>query len=300
MLDSTLTTYFIVLHEGNHLKKFLITGITGTMGQALSRLILNKIPNAYIIGVSRDEQKQRLLPKHERLTLRLGDIRNKDSLLRVLGNENIIDCIFHLAALKCVDTLEENVFEAVQTNVIGTQNIVDLAQDFGSDLILASTDKACYPVNAYGATKALAERIVTSADFKVCRYGNVIGSRGSFVPTIVQCLKKGIPIPITDKEMTRFWLKTDDVANFLLDASAASAPGEVLIPQSIFSCHVTVLVKAIAEILEIDNYTFKVIGIRPGEKIHETLQTLEEGGLVSSQYATCTYTTLIDYLRGII
>jgi UDP-N-acetylglucosamine 4,6-dehydratase len=281
-------------------KKYLITGITGTMGQALSKLILNKIPNAFILGISRDEQKQRLLPKHERITYKLADIRDKQSLFRAIGNESVIDCVFHLAALKCVDTLEDNVFEAVQTNVVGTQNIVDIAQDYGSDLVLASTDKACYPVNAYGATKALAERIVTSADFKVCRYGNVIGSRGSFVPTIVECLKKGIPIPITDKEMTRFWLKTEDVASFLMDVSEDAVSGEVLIPKDIFSCHVTILVKAIAEILGVENYDYRIVGIRPGEKIHETLQTVEEGGLFTSQYATCTYSHIVEYLRSIV
>lgn len=282
------------------MKKYLITGITGTMGQALSKLILNKIPNAYVLGISRDEQKQRKILHHPRLTLKLADVRDKASIERAIGKECIIDCIFHLAALKCVDTLEENVYEAIQTNVLGTQNIVDVALDFGSDLVLASTDKACYPVNAYGATKALAERIVTSAGFKVCRYGNVLGSRGSFLPTIISCLKKGIPVPVTDKEMTRFWLKTEEVASFLLDISAHTKEGDIYIPSDIFSCHITVLIKAIAELLQIPTYEMRVVGVRPGEKIHETLQTVEEGALLGSQYSTCTYSHLLDYLKGIV
>lgn len=283
------------------MKKYLITGVTGTMGQALTQTILEKIPNAYIIGISRDEQKQRLLPHHERVELKLADIRNKDSLMRAIGKESIIDCVFHLAALKCVDTLEENVSEAILTNVIGTQNIVDFCDDLGADLVMASTDKACYPVNAYGATKALAEKLVISNDYKVCRYGNVIGSRGSFIPQIVRCLKEGIPVPITHKDMTRFWIKTEEVAKFLLDVSAYhEGAGEVFTPVNMFSCHVTVLVQAIAEILEIPKYTFKTVGIRPGEKIHETLRTSEEGGLVNSETSLCTYSHLVSYLRGVL
>lgn len=282
------------------MKKFLITGITGTMGQALCKTILNKIPNAYIIGISRDEQKQRKLPYHDRVTLKLADIRNKDSIIRALGKESVIDCIFHLAALKCVDTLEDNVSEAIETNIIGTQNLVDLADDYCSDLVLASTDKACYPINAYGNTKALAERLVTSAGYKVCRYGNVIGSRGSFIPHIKACLVQNIPIPLTDKDMTRFWIKNEDVASFILDVSAEPSEGEVFIPQNIFSCHLTVLVQAIADILGIEKYSFTNIGLRPGEKIHETLQTEEEGGLMTSETSLCTYTYLLDYLRDVI
>ena len=294
-------TFSTAHQEDNHLKKYLITGVTGTMGQALTKTILEKIPNAYIIGISRDEQKQRALPHHERVELRLADIRNVDSLRRAIGKESVIDCVFHLAALKCVDTLEENVSEAIHTNVYGTQNIVDFCEDFGCDLVMASTDKACYPVNAYGATKALAEKLVLSNDYKVCRYGNVIGSRGSFIPQIVKCLKEGIPVPITHKDMTRFWIKTEDVAKFLLDVSAFHEGfGEVFIPKGMFSCHVTVLVKAIAEILGVEKYSFNPVGIRPGEKIHETLRTSEEGDLLTSETALCTYSHLIEYLKGVL
>lgn len=270
------------------------------MGQAVSKLILSKIPNAYVIGISRDEQKQRLLPKHERLLYKLADIRDPNSIMRAIGRESIIDCIIHLAALKCVDTLETNVNEAIQTNVVGTQNLVDIADDLGCDLVMASTDKACYPVNAYGASKALAERIVTSSDYKVCRYGNVIGSRGSFVPHIVECLKQGIAIPITHKEMTRFWIQTEDVAHFILDATSLPRSGQVYIPDNLFSCHVTVLIKAIAEILGVQKYSLKQVSIRPGEKLHETLVTAEEGTLRTSETALVRYSALIDYLKGVI
>lgn len=285
------------------MKKYLITGITGTMGQELCKLILQKIPNAYVIGISRDEQKQRLLPKHDRVTHKLADIRDINSLHRAVGKENIIDCVFHLAALKCVDTLEDNVDEAVATNVIGTQNVVSFCDDFGCDLVMASTDKACYPINAYGNTKALAERLVTSAGYKVARYGNVIGSRGSFIPHIVKCLKEGIPVPITDSEMTRFWIKAPNVAKFLLDVSEYKkteiGKGDIHIPK-MFSCHITVLIQAISDILGVPNYTLNVVGIRPGEKIHETLQMEHEGELVTSETSLCRYTQLLDYLGGLV
>jgi UDP-N-acetylglucosamine 4,6-dehydratase len=269
------------------------------MGQALTELILDKIPNAYIVGISRDEQKQRLLPQHERLELRLADIRVRESLSRALPHPKF-DCVFHLAALKCVDTLEHNVSEAIETNVIGTRNVVDFCNEVHSGLVMASTDKACYPVNAYGATKALAEKLVTSSGYKVCRYGNVLGSRGSFVPHIVKCLKEGTSIPITDPEMTRFWIKTSLVAEFLLDAASSEARGNILFPTEMFSAKVTSLVEVIANILGVDNYALKHVGLRPGEKIHETLQTTEEGRLISSKTSLGSYTMLLNYLKDVI
>lgn len=282
------------------MKKYLITGCTGTMGQAVTRLILNKIPNAFVIGISRDEQKQRLLPTHERVFYKLADIRDPQSITRAIGREIIIDCVIHLAALKCVDTLESNVNEAIQTNVTGTQNMVDFADDFGCDLVMASTDKACYPVNTYGASKALAERIVASADYKICRYGNVIGSRGSFIPHIVECLKQGVSIPVTDRRMTRFWIKTEDVASFILDVANEPRRGQVYLPPAIFSCPIVTLIKSIAEILGVEKYTLRDVGLRPGEKIHETLQTEEEGILRTSEQALVRYPQLVEYLRGVI
>jgi UDP-N-acetylglucosamine 4,6-dehydratase/5-epimerase len=280
------------------LKKFIITGITGTMGSALSKHILEKIPNAYVIGISRDEQKQRAMFQHERLDLKLGDIRDPGSLRRAIGNETIIDGIYHLAALKCVDTLEHNVSEAIETNVLGTRNIVEMAQDLHCDLVMASTDKACYPINAYGNTKALAERLVLSEGFKVLRYGNVIGSRGSFIPKIIENLSAGKPIPITDVDMTRFWVKTEDIARYLLDMHELQEG--LHIPQQMLACTLPVLIEAISELLEVKGYTLDVVGLRPGEKIHETLQTREEGGLLTSYSSLCSYRQIKDYLKGAI
>lgn len=273
--------------------RILITGITGTMGQEILKLILSRPEmNIKVIGISRDEQKQRLLPKHKDFEYKLCDIRNRESIRRVLGFYNI-DSIIHLAALKCVDTIEDNVYEAIQTNVIGTQNIVDEANIRGAKVVLASTDKACYPINAYGNTKALAEKIVLSAQGSVCRYGNIIGSRGSFVDQIISNLMSDTEVPITDNNMTRFWLKPADVAEFILGVTRL--PSDLYIKES-FSCHVTSIVNTLAEILDVKNYSMREVGIRPGEKIHETLRTHEEGGLITSAMKLCTEDVLKEFL----
>jgi UDP-N-acetylglucosamine 4,6-dehydratase len=259
------------------MKRVLITGVTGTMGQELSRLLLKH--GYHVTGISRDEQKQQQLPVHENLDLRIADVRDGASVARVAQR---IDLVFHLAALKCVDVLEYHPYEAFQTNVIGTQNVIDIAEAQGANLVFTSTDKACYPVNNYGMTKALAERMVVNAGYTVARYGNVLGSRGSFLPSLILSLKTNSRIRITHHEMTRFWMSAPQVSSFLLEC-ASGKPGGVKIPNGIRASSIIAFAGAVAKFCGIEKYRTEYIGIRPGEKLHETLQTAEEGGIISSK-----------------
>jgi len=262
------------------MNRILITGITGTLGTTLTRLLLQDPNLGEIIGISRDEQKQRQMIQHPKLRLRLADVRDMGGLARVAGNEPI-DYIFHLAALKCVDTLEFHPYEAYKTNICGTQNIVDLADAIGAKVVFTSTDKACHPINVYGQSKALAERIVLRAGHTVCRYGNVLGSRGSFLPSLILSLKTEGIARLTHPDMTRFWMSAGQVARFVRDAAKQTRPG-LKVPTGIQACKITEFIKAVASFCGVEKYVTEDIGIRPGEKLHETLTIAEEGGLVTS------------------
>jgi FlaA1/EpsC-like NDP-sugar epimerase len=262
-------------------KRILITGVTGTLGTTLTRLLLKDPDVDEIIGISRDEQKQRQIPTHPILKLRLADIRDPAAVARAIGSKPI-DYIFHLAALKCVDTLEYHPYEAFQTNVIGTQNMVDIADQLDAKLTFTSTDKACYPVNAYGQSKALAEKIVLNAGHTVCRYGNVLGSRGSFLPSLILSLKTEGKAYLTHPDMTRFWMSAGQVAQFVKDAGRESKSG-LKVPQGLQACDMPSFIKAVASFCGVEKYEIEEIGVRPGEKFHETLVTKEEGSLVTSE-----------------
>jgi FlaA1/EpsC-like NDP-sugar epimerase len=285
------------------LKRILITGITGTLGTALTRFLLRD-PETEIIGVSRDEQKQRQMPTHERLRLAIADVRDGHAVSRAIGNKDLHG-IFHLAALKCVDTLEFNPEEAIKTNVGGTSNMLDIADQYGAKLVLTSTDKACYPVNAYGASKYLAERIVLQAGHTAVRYGNVIGSRGSFVPNLILSLKTEGKAYLTHPEMTRFWMSVDQVVQFVVKAMMnPDKPKKTITPPGIQASSLKEFIKAVAAFCAVENYEIEEIGIRPGEKLHEVLVTREEGGLITSadkdlQFDNQTLIRFIDEaLRG--
>ena len=254
--------------------KILITGVTGTLGSALVKKILSDSHHD-IIGISRDEQKQRLLPKHNRLTLRMADVRDMDALLRTVPQ---CDLIFHLAALKCVDTIEENPYESVKTTVIGTQNIVDLANTLGARVCFTSTDKAAHPINAYGQCKALAEKLVLDGSERnvVVRYGNVLGSRGSILSPLIKSLREEGKAYVTDEDMTRFWMPIDVVVGFVHEVAFSTVLSGLVTPKDIKAAYVVDLIKTVANILEIDDYKTDIIGIRPGEKIAETLLSEHE------------------------
>jgi UDP-N-acetylglucosamine 4,6-dehydratase/5-epimerase len=260
-------------------KTILLTGGTGSFGQAFLHHVTTTWPDAVVRIYSRDELKQFQL--HERIGDRgvryfIGDVRDRDRLARAASGADII---VHAAAMKQVPACEYNPFEAVQTNVLGAQNVVDAAIDCGVPKVLAlSTDKAVNPVNLYGATKLCAEKIVVQGNayaarsrtsLSCVRYGNVVGSRGSVVPLFRQQAEEG-RITITDTRMTRFWISLHQAVELVLYALDNMVGGEVFIPK-IPSMRVTDLARAVAPNAEVD-----VVGIRPGEKIHEVLLTDDE------------------------
>jgi UDP-N-acetylglucosamine 4,6-dehydratase/5-epimerase len=258
------------------MRKVFLTGVTGTLGTEVLKLLLAE-PDTLVIAVSRDEQKQRLIAPHPRLSLVLADIRDRQALTNAAMHHTDYDVIYHLAALKCVDTLEANPLEAIKTNVLGTQNVVELARDLKAKVVMASTDKAVFPINAYGMSKALAEHIVLTASARhvVCRYGNVLGSRGSFLPEIVRQLNTPPhSVGVTDAAMTRFWLRAEDAARFVYGAGTTplseAGAARIKIPP-MQSASVTDLIRATAKVMGRRELVFRPVGIRPGEKIHESI-----------------------------
>jgi len=263
-------------------KTILITGGTGSFGRNFTEILLERYEPKKVIILSRDEYKQyemkKIFPKSKYpIRFFLGDVRDRLRLNRAFKG---VDYVVHAAALKQVPALEYNPTEAVKTNVMGADNIVDAAIDAGVKKVIAlSTDKAVNPVNLYGATKLVAEKIFIAANayagdavkFSVVRYGNVVGSRGSVIPLFSSFKEQGLKeFPITDERMTRFWMTLDQSANLVLKALEKSVGGEIFVPK-IPSMKITDLAKAIEP-----ECTFKSIGIRPGEKVHETLISEDE------------------------
>lgn len=264
-------------------KSILITGGTGSFGRKFVGYILKNYKPKKLIVFSRDEYKQyemaRVYPKDRYGCIRyfLGDVRDKSRLMRAFEG---VDYVIHAAALKQVPALEYNPIEAVKTNVIGADNIVDAAINAGVKKVIAiSTDKAVNPFNLYGATKLVAEKIFQAANayggkkvkFSVVRYGNVIGSRGSVIPFFLSLKAKGkLEFPITDLKMTRFWITMDEAVRLVKDVIFSGEGGEIFVPR-IPSMKVTDLARSIEP-----SCRFKIIGIRPGEKIYETLISEDE------------------------
>lgn len=274
-----------------HNKEVLISGGTGSLGKAITNLFIQEIfPLKGLRIFSRDELKQWHMKQTVKapfpIAFLIGDIRNHKRLTRAMEGVNI--CI-HAAALKQVDTSENNPWEFVETNVIGTQNILDACLDCNVDkAMLISTDKAVYPVNLYGMTKGCAERIFIQGNvysggkspaFGCCRYGNVLGSRGSVIQLFKEQAKFGDALTITDCRMTRFWITLEQVASFILRSIETMKAGQIYIPK-MPSMKIVNLAKyvAINEGLKEKSIGLhlKEIGIRPGEKLHECLVTEEE------------------------
>jgi UDP-N-acetylglucosamine 4,6-dehydratase len=254
----------------------LVTGGTGSFGKTFIRHVLDGGDPARVVVFSRDELKQyearQTLGDDPRLRWFIGDVRDRSRLARAMHG---IDYVVHAAALKQVDTAEYNPSEYVYTNVTGSQNVVDTAIDAGVQKVIAlSTDKASSPINLYGATKLVADKLFISANhyaahhptrFSVVRYGNVMGSRGSVVPLFRKLAAEGRPLPITDKRMTRFWITLDQAVRFVVDSFDQMQGGELFVPR-IPSMRILDLVTAVAP--EATTYE---IGIRPGEKLHEEM-----------------------------
>lgn len=266
-------------------KTLLITGGTGSFGNAFTKAVLRDYPGIKkIIIYSRDEFKQfqmNNLPEFknkDKLRFFIGDVRDKERLSRAF---NGVDIVVHAAALKQVPACEYNPFEAVKTNIMGAQNIIDIAIDKGVEKVVAlSTDKACSPVNLYGATKLCSDKLFIAGNaysgsdgtrFSVVRYGNVAGSRGSVIPFFKKLVASGATeLPITDFNMTRFWLKLDSALELVFIAIEKMFGGELYV-KKIPSMKMMDLAKAIAPDLKL-----KEVGIRPGEKVHEMMISEED------------------------
>lgn len=266
-------------------KSLLITGGTGSFGnQLLKKIIKDRLPFKEIVILSRDEKKQydmRKLYNDSNIKFHIGDVRDTECTDHVTKN---IDYIFHAAALKQVPSCEFYPMEAIKTNIMGTNNILNSAiNNKVKKVVCLSTDKSVYPINAMGISKAMMEKVAisksllkqNSTSICVTRYGNVIGSRGSILPLIVDQIKKNKAITITNKDMTRFLMTLDDALELVFYAFKVGKNGQLFIKKSP-SAKIETLVKAILSIMNKKDYPINIIGIRHGEKMHETLLSKEE------------------------
>lgn len=256
--------------------RVFITGITGTLGQAVSKKLLDK--GFYVVGYSRDELKQSQIESHKNLVLYLGDVRDQARLIEATRG---CDAIYHFAALKRVEVGETNPEEFIQTNVIGTMNVLH-AQRVNKiqRVTLSSTDKACLPITLYGATKFISEVLVLrNPNNVVCRYGNVLASRGSAIQTFLNAFKERGEVSITDEAMTRFFIKIDQAADFVIEKSLGF--GGRFVPD-MKSASILNLAKLIAQLLGVE-FKYKVTGVRMIEKTHEDL-TLEVNSKNSKRF----------------
>lgn len=262
-------------------RTILITGGTGSFGKKFCTMVLGKYPDIKrLIVFSRDELKQYEMAEqfahHPKLRFFIGDVRDKERLYRAMDG---VDYAVHAAALKQVPAAEYNPIEAIKTNINGAENLINVAIDRGVKKVIAlSTDKACNPINLYGATKLCSDKLFIAGNayagsketrFAVVRYGNVVGSRGSVVPFFIKCRDQG-RIPITDKRMTRFWITLEQGVDFVLKNFERMAGGELFIPK-IPSMNIMDLAEAVAP-----GCKTEIIGIRPGEKLHEYMISTDD------------------------
>jgi UDP-N-acetylglucosamine 4,6-dehydratase/5-epimerase len=263
-------------------KKLLITGGTGSFGNAVLRRYLDTDIEEIRI-FSRDEKKQddmRQFYKSDKIKYFIGDVRNKESIKYAVQG---VDYIFHAAALKQVPSCEFFPTEAVRTNVLGCENVLDAAIEANvKKVIVLSTDKAVYPINAMGMSKGLSEKVMVARSRNVVngevfcgtRYGNVMASRGSVIPLFVQQIKRGKPLTITEPKMTRYMMTLEDAVDLVLFAFENGKTGDIFV-QKAPAATIEVLAKALLDLYNANN-EIKVIGIRHGEKIYETLVNREE------------------------
>lgn len=263
-------------------KTLLITGGTGSFGNAVLQRFLHTDHFSEIRIFSRDEKKQddmRIALRNDKLKFYLGDVRDLNSIHKAMQG---VDYVFHAAALKQVPSCEFFPMQAVQTNVLGTQNVIDAAADNKvSKVICLSTDKAAYPINAMGISKAMMEKVAVAAardlkDTTVCltRYGNVMASRGSVIPLFVNQIKNGQPLTVTDPKMTRFLMSLDNAVELVLFAFENGNPGDLFVNKAP-AATIEDLALALKDLCKSD-ISIKEIGTRHGEKLYETLCTREE------------------------
>ncbi|KLE04778.1 UDP-N-acetylglucosamine 4,6-dehydratase (inverting) [Aliarcobacter butzleri] len=292
-------------------KNILITGGTGSFGKKYTKILLEKYTPNKIIIYSRDELKQyEMAQEYNDKCMRyfIGDVRDEARLKKATKD---VDFIIHAAALKHVPIAEYNPMECIKTNINGAQNVIDAALENGvSKVIALSTDKAANPVNLYGATKLASDKLFVAANnlvgtqdtkFSVVRYGNVVGSRGSVVPFFKKLINEGVKeLPITDEKMTRFFITLEDGVNFVLKNFERMQGGEIFIPK-IPSMKIVDMAKAIAP-----NLPHQIIGIRPGEKLHEIMCPADDSHLTlefEDHYVikpTIHFTTRMDYQKNLL
>lgn len=264
-------------------KTLLITGGTGSFGNVVLKHFLDTDIGEIRI-FSRDEKKQddmRKRLKNDKVKFHIGDVRDMDSVRTVMDG---VDYVFHAAALKQVPSCEFFPMEAVRTNIIGTDNVLNAAISAGvKKVVCLSTDKAAYPINAMGISKAMLEKVMAarartvSADrTTICatRYGNVMASRGSVIPLFVEQIKQGAPLTVTDPEMTRFLMSLDEAVDLVTFAFEHADPGDLFVQKSP-ACTIAVLAEAVKRLFHAEN-EIRIIGSRHGEKLYETLLTREE------------------------
>ena len=266
---------------------YLIIGGTGTLGQECMRQLLTSEPEAKITVLSRSEHKHKDLKRRfPMVKFILGDIRDLTHLKREFHNKR---AVFHFAALKHIDHAEENPVECVKTNVLGTINVAEACIEAKVPFcVFSSTDKAVDPITVYGNCKAVSERILFKYNdagitrFSVFRWGNVTMSQGSALNTFAECLKYNNPVPITDPTMTRFWLSIEQAVSYLLDTYRHASLSEAMVHPLMKAAPVCNVVSAIADVLGVSNFSYKIIGLRGVEKLHEALRSSHESEPVNS------------------
>ena len=277
--------------EGN----VLILGGTGTLGRELIRQLDGKCMSITVL--SRDEHKQQLMKRqYPNVRFVLGDIRDLSSIEDHFREK---DVVFHVAALKHIDHLEENPIESMKTNVLGTINVAKAAINAEVRYcVFSSTDKAVDPINTYGYCKALSEKILLQMNydqsitrFSIFRWGNVLNSQGSVIPYFIDLLRKGDPIPITSKEMTRFWIRIEDAVEFMINTfRSGETKTKVMVHPEMRASKLTDVISVLGEMTDNHSQNFKMIGLRKGEKLHEALRSQHSESPICSktckQYST--------------
>lgn len=288
--------------------KYVVIGGTGTLGSALiKRLVASTKETDQVVCVSRDELKQKNLKSEvnsAKLSFHIGDVKDRASLRLPLTGAN---AIFHVAALKHIDTVEENPVEGVKTNIIGTQNVAELAIEKGLPFVaFSSTDKAVEPINIYGMTKAISERHLFNLNeaqsrvkFSVFRWGNVCGSRGSVIHSFVQSLKDRQQIDLTHPNMTRFWIDIDQAADFMIGNYKTAPKDRACIPE-MKGCEVSRIAEAVAKILGVKKFKTNIIGMRQGEKLAEAITSTGKDRVTSETIAQMTDEEIMQMVRPVV
>lgn len=287
--------------------RYLIFGGTGTLGRALLKIILESEKDSEIVCFSRDEFKQKTLKTDfptKRLITILGDIRDRASVCMAMDG---CDVAFHVAALKHIDSVENNPIEGVKTNVLGTVNIAEAAIFSGvQHVIFSSTDKAVEPINVYGMTKAISEKYLFGLNrqqdetkFSVFRWGNVLGSRGSVLQSFVKSIKESRSIDITHPDMSRFWINIDDAAKFMLK-NYKTAPKESACIPDMKASGIIDLADATSKAMGIDGYKINVIGIRNGEKLVECINSDGHERITSATVAKYSQNELVAMVKPLL